>query len=98
MVILPAPTLALPVQENDEPTPVAGPSNVIWQLESSFAHGDQSWNLHRSFRCGNTLLGGAASVAVRLTRTSPGRVAATRSTPITRTATTIKIVVSIGGT
>src|SRR6476659_10896622 len=58
MVMVPAPILSLPSHLNDAPAPACGPENVTLAFGSSFAQGDQSSHLRRSFTCTNTAAAG----------------------------------------
>src|SRR5262245_3608875 len=51
---------------------------------SSLAHGDQAAQLWKSFTWAKTAEGGAAMVAVRVTRNSAGRVATTMTNTTTK--------------
>src|ERR1043165_4202789 len=66
IVIVPAPTLSLPSQRNDAPTPACGPENVTCAAGSIFAHGDQSSHFRRSFTRANTAAAGAAMTVWRV--------------------------------
>src|SRR3954470_1996921 len=68
IAIVPAPTLSLPSHANEAPTPDCGPENIILALGSSFAQGDQSSHLLRSFTCANTAAAGAAMIVWRVRR------------------------------
>src|SRR6185295_19767325 len=87
IVMRPSPTLSLPAHANTAPWPAGAPSYEFFTWGSSFAHGDHTCHLWKSFTCANTTGAGAAIVVVRSIRNSDGRVATiTASTPTTSTA------------
>src|SRR5262249_39258654 len=69
-VIEPSPTLLLPFHPITAPTSPCVPSNVLFALGSSFAHGDQVSHLRKSRTLSNTFAGGAEIVVDRDTRKS----------------------------
>src|SRR6185369_13223297 len=78
------------------PLPEAGPSKVCFIFGSSLAHGDHFSQLWKSFTCKNMSGGGAATVALRVTRYSGGCNATTirNSTMTTRRPRTILLIIS----
>src|SRR5690242_17382442 len=67
MDMLPSPIFLLPAQRMTAPTPSDGPSKTLFAFGSSLAHGDQASHLCRSLTCGKTFVGGAFSIAERVT-------------------------------
>src|SRR5271155_3671619 len=63
MVMVPSPTLLLPDQVKMAPVPAGAPSKTFFAAGSSFAHGDQAFQLWKSLIWAKIAAGGAVIFA-----------------------------------